>query len=576
MLDASLEAKIDTWLNGNYDSETKERIRDLKQNNEDEIIDSFYKSLEFGTGGLRGLMGVGTNRMNKYTVGSATQGLANYLLKSFEGEEIKVAVAHDSRNNSSYFAKVVAEVFAANGIKVYLFDELRPTPELSFAIRYLKCQSGIVITASHNPKEYNGYKAYWNDGGQVVPPHDKNIIAEVNAINSVDEIKFEGGEGLIESIGEDIDKAYLDTLHSLSLSPEAIKDQEDLKIVYTSIHGTGITLVPAVLEKFGFKNVNIVEEQKEPNGNFPTVVYPNPEEAEALSIALKKAEEIDADILLGTDPDSDRVGIAIKNNHGKFQLLNGNQTGTLLFDYLINVRKEKGINTPNDFIAKTIVTTDLIDAIAEKNGMKCFNTLTGFKYIAEVIKANEGELNFVAGAEESYGYLIGDAVRDKDAIGSVALICELVAYAKYKGKSLFDRLAEIYKEYGFYKESLISITKKGKKGAEEIAEMMKSLRTNPPSEINGSKLVTLLDYQSLTATTFPDKKEEALDFPKSNVLQFITEDGSKISARPSGTEPKIKFYFSVNTSLENTADYDATADKLDDKIKGIIESMNLK
>ncbi|UZR95369.1 phospho-sugar mutase [Chondrinema litorale] len=576
MLDASLEAKIDTWLNGNYDSDTKDRIRDLKQNNEDEIIDSFYKSLEFGTGGLRGLMGVGTNRMNKYTVGSATQGLANYLLKSFEGEEVKVAVAHDSRNNSSYFAKVVAEVFAANGIKVYLFDELRPTPELSFAIRYLKCQSGIVITASHNPKEYNGYKAYWNDGGQVVPPHDKNIIAEVNAINSVDEIKFEGGEGLIESIGADIDKAYLETLHSLSLSPEAIKDQEDLKIVYTSIHGTGITLVPAVLEKFGFKNVNIVEEQKEPNGNFPTVVYPNPEEAEALSIALKKAEEIDADILLGTDPDSDRVGIAVKNNHGKFQLLNGNQTGTLLFDYLINVRKEKGINTPNDFIAKTIVTTDLIDAIAEKNGMKCFNTLTGFKYIAEVIKANEGELNFVAGAEESYGYLIGDAVRDKDAIGSVALICELVAYAKYKGKSLFDRLAEIYKEYGFYKESLISITKKGKKGAEEIAEMMKSLRTNPPSEINGSKLVLLLDYQSLTATSFPEKKEDVLDFPKSNVLQFITEDGSKISARPSGTEPKIKFYFSVNTPLENTADYDAVSDKLDEKIRRIIESMNLK
>jgi len=459
---------------------------------------------------------------------------------------------------------------------VYLFDALRPTPELSFAIRYLGCQSGIVITASHNPKEYNGYKAYWNDGGQVVPPHDKNIIAEVNAIQTVDDIKFTGGEDLIESVGDEIDNAYLDTLHDLSLSPEAIKAQHDLKIVFTSIHGTGITLVPKVLEKFGFTNVHIVEEQKEPNGNFPTVVYPNPEEAEALSIALEKAKEIDADILLGTDPDSDRVGIAVKNHHGEFQLLNGNQTGTLLFDYLINVRKEKGLDKSNDFIAKTIVTTDLVDAIAEKNGMKCFNTLTGFKYIAEVIKANEANLNFLAGAEESYGYLIGDSVRDKDAIGSVAMICELVAYAKYKGKSLFERLAEIYQEYGFYKESLISITKKGKKGAEEIAEMMKALRENPPKEINGSKLVLLKDYQSSIEKNIIEGTENTLDFPKSNVLQFITEDGSKISARPSGTEPKIKFYFSVNQKLANTTEYDMVSDLLEKQIQGIIENMSLK
>ena len=576
MMEEQIQSKVNIWLQGNYDESTKEAIRKLTKENEEELIDSFYKSLEFGTGGLRGLMGVGTNRMNKYTVGAATQGLANYLLKCFNGEDVKVAVAHDSRNNSSYFAKVVADVFAANGIKVFLFDELRPTPELSFAIRHLGCQSGIVITASHNPKEYNGYKAYWNDGGQVVPPHDKNIIAEVNAINSVDDIKFEGGEDLIETVGEEIDNAYLETLHSLSLSPEAIQAQKDLKIVFTSIHGTGITLVPKVLEKFGFTNVHIVEEQQEPNGNFPTVVYPNPEEAEALSIALKKAKEIDADILLGTDPDSDRVGIAVKNHHGEFQLLNGNQTGTLLFDYLINVRKEKGLDNPNDYIAKTIVTTDLIDAIAEKNGMKCFNTLTGFKYIAEVIKANESELNFLAGAEESYGYLIGDAVRDKDAIGSVAMICELVAYAKYKGQSLFEKLAEIYKEYGFYKESLISITKKGKKGAEEIAEMMKTLRENPPAEINGSKLVVLKDYQSLKEKNLVEGTEVVLDFPKSNVLQFITEDGSKISARPSGTEPKIKFYFSVNQTLESTADYDQVSALLDEKIQGIIESMSLK
>ncbi|WP_020528014.1 phospho-sugar mutase [Flexithrix dorotheae] len=576
MLEANVKAKVDAWLNGSYDEETKNEIKKLLAENEEEIVDSFYKELEFGTGGLRGVMGVGSNRMNKYTVGSATQGLANYLKKNFEGEEVKVAIAHDSRNNSPYFAKITAGVFAANGIKVYLFDALRPTPELSFTIRHLGCHSGIVITASHNPREYNGYKAYWNDGGQIVSPHDKNIIAEVNKINSIDEVKFEGGENLIESIGKDLDEAYLAALKKLSLSPEVIEAQSDLKIVFTPIHGTGITLVPAVLEKYGFKNVHIVEEQAEPNGNFPTVVYPNPEEAEALSKGLKMAKDLDADILLGTDPDSDRVGIAVKNNHGEFQLLNGNQTGTLLFDYLINVRKEKGLSQDNDFIAKTIVTTDLIDKIAAKNGMQCFNVLTGFKFIADVIKREEGKLNFIAGAEESYGYLVGDDVRDKDAIASVAMICELTAYAKHQGLSLFDKLAKTYVEYGFYKESLISITKKGKKGAEEIADMMKGLRENPPTSINGSDVVLILDYQSSVSKNVISKTEEAIDLPKSNVLQFITKDGSKISARPSGTEPKIKFYFSVNTELPSAEQFDEVSVKLDKKIEGIISDMKLK
>ncbi|MDW7695187.1 phospho-sugar mutase [Flammeovirgaceae bacterium SG7u.111] len=575
-MDAQLKAKVDSWLNGNYDGDTKAAIKDMMANNQEELVESFYKDLEFGTGGLRGLMGVGSNRMNKYTVGAATQGLANYLKKSFEGEEIKVAIAHDSRNNSPFFAKITAGVMAANGIKVYLFDALRPTPELSFAIRHLGCKSGVVLTASHNPKEYNGYKAYWEDGGQVVSPHDKNIIAEVSAISSVDDIKFEGGDDLIEKISKEVDEPYLEMIKGLSISPDAIEAQKDLKIVFTSIHGTGITMVPPVLEKLGFNNVTIVEEQAEPDGNFPTVVYPNPEEAEALSLAVKKAKEIDADILLGTDPDSDRVGIAVKNQHGEFQLLNGNQTGTLLFYYLIKVRKEKGLKKENDFVAKTIVTTDLIDAIAEKNGYTCFNTLTGFKYIAEVIRDNEGKLNFIVGGEESYGYLIGDDVRDKDAISAVAMICEMTAYAKNKGLSLFDLLADIYQEYGFYLEGLISITKKGMSGAEEIANMMKELRATPPATIDGSKVIKACDYQSGMEKNMLTGEETKMDFPPSNVLQFFTEDGNKISARPSGTEPKIKFYFSVSAPLASKEEYDAVNAQLKQKIESIISDMKLK
>ncbi len=578
MLDQETKARVDQWLNGNYDADTKAAIETLQRENEEELVDSFYKSLEFGTGGLRGIMGVGSNRMNKYTVGTATQGLANYLKKALPNQAIKAAIAHDSRNNSRFFAEVTANVFAANGIKVYLFESLRPTPELSFAIRHLGCHTGVVLTASHNPKEYNGYKAYWNDGGQVVPPHDKNIIAEVNAIHSVEEVKFEGDASLIESIGKEVDEAYLNTLKSFSLSPEIIEAQKDLKIVFTPIHGTGVTLVPPVLAKFGFTNVTMVEAQAEPegNGDFPTLVYPNPEEAEALSMALAKAQEIDADILLGTDPDADRVGIAVKNHHGEFQLLNGNQTATLLFNYLIETRKERGMASPNDFVAKTIVTTDLIDAFAAHHGIHCFNTLTGFKYIAEVIRENEGKLKFICGGEESYGYLIGDDVRDKDAVASVALICEMVAVLKHQGLSPFDKLMEIYQQFGFYKEHLISVTKKGKKGAEEIAEMMKTLRENPPKTINGSALVRLRDYQASVEKNIQNGEESPLDFPKSNVLQFFTEDGSKISARPSGTEPKIKFYFSVKAPLANKEAFDTVAAQLDQKIQAIIADMKLK
>ncbi len=578
MLDQDVKNRVQQWLTGNYDATTKAEIEKLQKDNEEELVDSFYRNLEFGTGGLRGLMGVGSNRMNKYTVGTATQGLANYLKKSFPNEQTKVAIAHDSRNNSRFFAEVTANVFAANGIDVFLFDALRPTPELSFAIRHLGCHSGVVVTASHNPKEYNGYKAYWVDGGQVVPPHDKNIIAEVNAITSIDEVRFEGGSARIQSIGKEVDEAYLDTLKKLSLSPDAIAAQKDLKIVFTPIHGTGVTLVPAILKKFGFTNVTLVAEQSEPNGdgNFPTVVYPNPEEAEALSMALAKAKEIDADILLGTDPDADRVGIAVKNHKGEFQLLNGNQTATLLFNYLVETRKAKGLATPNDFVAKTIVTTDLIDAFAAHHGMTCLNVLTGFKYIAEVIRENEGKLNFVCGGEESYGYLIGDAVRDKDAIASVALICEMVAAIKHQGLSPFDKLIAIYQQFGYYKEHLISVTKKGKKGAEEIAEMMKQLRTNPPTEINGMPLVRMRDYQTLLEKDLRTGKETPLNFPTSNVLQFFAEDGSKISARPSGTEPKIKFYFSVKGKLARKEDFDAVGKQLDQKIEGIIESMGWK
>ncbi|WP_298712903.1 phospho-sugar mutase [uncultured Chitinophaga sp.] len=573
-MDANILSKAEQWLHGGYDAETVSTVEKLIKENPDEITDAFYRNLEFGTGGLRGVMGVGTNRMNKYTVGTATQGFANYLNKSFP-DGVKVAIAHDSRNNSRFFAEVTANVMAANGIKVYLFESLRPTPELSFAIRHLGCQGGIVITASHNPREYNGYKAYWNDGAQLVPPHDKNVIAEVEKIEGIGEVKWTGWEENITLIGKEMDEAYLAMLKSLSVYPEVVAKQHALKIVYTPIHGTGITLVPEILQRFGFTNVHVVEEQARPDGNFPTVVYPNPEESEAMSIGLKKAAELDADILLGTDPDSDRVGIAVKDHTGKWILLNGNQTAVLLFNYIVEARKSKGLSKPNDYICKTIVTSDLIDVFAASNQITCYNTLTGFKWIADLIRRKEATENFVCGGEESYGYMIGDNVRDKDAIASVAMICEMAAYAKNEGRSLYEQLIDIYLRYGFYKESLISITKKGMKGAEEIAEMMTRYRENPPAVINGSKVVKIFDYEQQFVTTLATGEKEKLDLPKSNVLQFLLEDGSRISARPSGTEPKIKFYFSVHETLDSVADVERVEQALDAKVTNIIHDMQL-
>lgn len=577
LLEPGIQSKVDAWLHGNYDENTKQEIQQLiDNNNTDELNDAFYKNLEFGTGGLRGIMGVGSNRMNRYTVGMATQGLSNYLLQSFPNEQVKVAIAHDSRNNSDVFAQLVADIFSANGIQVYLFEALRPTPELSFAIRHLGCHSGVVVTASHNPKEYNGYKVYWNDGAQVVAPHDKNIISEVNKITTVDEVKFSRNEDLIRRIGKEIDEAYLERLLTLSVSKEAIQRQRELKIVYTPLHGTGITLVPQVLERYGFNNVHIVERQAEPNGNFPTVVYPNPEEKEAMTLALEKAREVDADIVMATDPDSDRVGIAVKNLQGEFVLLNGNQTGSLLIYYLLNAWKEAGKFTGKEYIVKTIVTTDLMTRIADKFEVKTYETLTGFKYIAEIIRSLEGQEIYIAGGEESYGYLIGDFVRDKDAIASCAIIAEMAAYAKDKGLTLFEMMLNMYREFGFYQEELVSFTMKGMRGAEEIKEMMQRFRQNPPQQLAGSPVVEVIDYQQSTRRNLSTGTEETLSMEKSNVLQFITADGSKISARPSGTEPKIKFYFSVKEPLPQTSDYDKVHEQLMQKINTIIADLKLK
>lgn len=575
-MDANISAKVNEWLNGNYDQATKEEIQRLQQSNSDELADAFYRNLEFGTGGLRGIMGVGTNRMNKYTVGMATQGFANYLRKTYGDAPVKVAIAHDSRNNSRFFAETTANVFAANGIQVFLFDALRPTPELSFVIRTLKCQAGVVCTASHNPKEYNGYKAYWNDGGQLVPPHDKNVIKEVEAISNVDDVKFSGGESLITLIGKDIDDAYIEMVKGLSVYPEAIRNQHDLKIVYTPIHGTGIKLVPQVLAAYGFTNVAIVDEQATPDGNFPTVSYPNPEESEAMSIGLKKAKAIDADILAGTDPDADRVGIGVKNHKGEWVLMNGNQTAVLAFAYMIEARKKKGLAKPNDMVIKTIVTSEMIDQVAKKNDISCYNVLTGFKWIAELLKEKEGQENYVIGGEESFGLMVGDQVRDKDAVSAVALLCEMAAYEKEQGRSLYDKLIDLYIQYGFYLEHLISITKKGMRGQEEIAEMMQGFRNNPPATINGSSVVELLDYQLQVGKNLKTGETWDITLPKSNVLQFILEDGTKISARPSGTEPKIKFYFSVNTSLASKDQFDTVYAELNDRIKAVITDMKLK
>ena len=525
------------WLSEDYDQATRDEVKRLMENDPKELEECFYRNLEFGTGGLRGIMGVGTNRMNKYTVGMATQGVANYLKENFKDlPQISVAVSFDSRNNSAEFAKITANVFAANGIKVYLFDSLRPVPELSYSIRHFKCQSGVMVTASHNPKEYNGYKAYWEDGAQVTAPHDTNIINEVLKITSPAMVKFEGGEENIQMVGADVDEAYLSDVSTLLVSPESVKNHADMKMVYTPLHGTGITLVPKILSRMGFNNLSLVEAQVESNGNFPTVKSPNPEENSALEMAVALAEEKGADLVMATDPDADRVGIAIRDNEGKITLLNGNQTASLLTYYLLRRWKELGKLNENTYIVKTIVTTELMAAMANKFGIKYYNVLTGFKYIASVIRENEGKATFIGGGEESYGYNVGEFVRDKDAVITCAMVAECAAWCAEQGKTLYQLLQDIYAEYGMYKESLLSLTKKGKEGLEEIQSMMANYRSNPPKSLAGSEVVKVIDYN----------KPEETGLPKSNVLQFYTADGAVVSVRPSGTEPKIKFYFGVN------------------------------
>jgi phosphoglucomutase len=575
-IDPSILKKAEEWLNPYFDRETREEVKNLIDNNPKELTDSFYRSLEFGTGGLRGIMGAGTNRMNIYTLGMATQGLANYLIQQFPTlPEIRVAIATDSRNNSAKFAQTAADILSANGIVVYLFDSLRPTPELSFAVRNFKCQSGIVITASHNPKEYNGYKVYWDDGGQVVPPHDKNIIAEVNKIQSVKDVKFKGISNLIKVIGQETDEMYINTLASLSLSPEIIRKHSNLKIVYTALHGTGVKLVPMALKKFGFTNVNTVKEQDVSDGNFPTITSPNPEEASALKLALELANKIDADLVMATDPDGDRVGLGVKDDSGQFILLNGNQAATLLIYYLLTKWKEKGMIKGNEYIVKTIVTTDLLADIATKYKVECHEVLTGFKYIAEIIRKLEGKKTFIGGGEESYGYLAGSFVRDKDAILCCALFAEIAAWAKEQNKSLYQLLIEIYVEFGLYKEHLISLTKKGKEGAEEIKAMMVNFRSNPPKTIGGSKVKLIHDYEMRVTTNIQTGKTTSIEFPESDVIQLITEDKTRISVRPSGTEPKIKFYFGVRGELKSVAEYKQVIAKLDEKIKGIVDELKI-
>lgn len=572
-----IRSRANKWLTGNYDEETKQQVRDMLERDETALINSFYQDLEFGTGGLRGIMGAGTNRMNIYTVGSATQGLCNYLKKQFEGKsEISMAIAYDSRNNSRLFAETTAHIAAANGIYVFLFDELRPTPELSFAIRHLGCQAGVVITASHNPKEYSGYKVYWEDGGQIVNPHDKNIIDEVQKISSIDEIKWKGNQDKVKTIGEDIDKVYIDKIRSLSLSPEAIQRQSGIRIVYTPIHGSGVNLVPRALKNIGFTSVYNVPEQDEPDGNFPTVVSPNPEEPAALNMAIEKGKEVGADVIMGTDPDADRVGIVVKDNKGEYVILNGNQTAAVLVYYLLTQWSEKNKLTGKEFIAKTIVTTEVLNNIADKYEVAHYDVLTGFKYIAELIRNLEGEKTFIGGGEESYGYLVGDFVRDKDAVISCTMIAEIIAWAKDNGKSLFDLLIDIYVEFGFFKEKLISVKKEGKEGAEEIQRMMEDLRNNPPESINQSDVMQINDYQAGKSYDQISHLRYDINLPQSNVLQFILEDNSKITIRPSGTEPKIKIYFGAVEKLPSREQFDEINGKLDKKLESLIDALGIK
>ncbi len=576
-VDNTILQKAQVWLNDNYDEETKKQIKNLIDNDPNELIESFYQDLEFGTGGLRGIMGVGTNRMNKYTVGMATQGLANYLKKMFANEKnIKVAIAYDSRNNSRYFAQITAEVFSANDINVYFFEDLRPTPVLSFAVRQLACQSGVVITASHNPKEYNGYKVYWNDGGQLISPHDVNIIKEVQKITKISDVKFNPVNENINLIGEDLDKIYVSKVKGLSLSPDSIKNQKNLKIVYSALHGSGVNLVPRCLKEYGFTNITTVREQDVSDGNFPTIKSPNPEESAALTLALEKAKSINADLVMDTDPDADRVGVAVKNKNNKFILLNGNQTATLIVYYLINKWKTNNKLNGKEYIVKTIVTTELLKEIALKNKVECFDVLTGFKYIADIIKQNEGKKLFIGGGEESYGYLAGEFVRDKDAVISCCLIAETAAWAADKKKTLYELLIDIYAEFGYYKESLLSVTKKGKEGAEAIQKMMNDYRSNPPKSINNSEVIQINDYETQKEIYPQTGKVNIIDLPKSNVLQFFLSDKSKITIRPSGTEPKIKFYFGVREELPNKDMFNKANELSDKKINDIITAMNLK
>ncbi len=575
-MDPIILEKAQVWTSGNFDEETKSRVKEMIKKNPSELTDCFYRILEFGTGGLRGLMGDGTNRMNKYTVGMTTQGLANYVMQMFPGVRHKMAIAYDSRNNSRFFAQITAEVLAANGFTAYLFDDLRPTPELSFAVRQLGCQSGVMITASHNPKEYNGYKAYWDDGAQFIAPHDVNVIKEVEKISSIDQVKWQGNRDNIISIGREIDEAYLARLKTLSLSPDVIRQQKDLKIVYTPLHGTGRILVPEILKRYGFENIHPVPEQMIADGNFPTVHSPNPEEHSALDMGIKLAEKLNADLVMATDPDADRVGIAVRDNNNRMILLNGNQTAALLFYYVITKWKENGKLTGKQFIVKTIVTSELLKDIAVSFKLKYYDVLTGFKYIADIIKRTEGKEEFIIGGEESYGYLAGDFVRDKDAVIACALIAETLAWTVSRGKSLYDLLLDIYVKYGFYKESLLSITRKGQSGAEEIKQMMIDYRANPPKVINGSKVVRIKDYKFQVEKDLCSGAQTAIQLPTSNVLQFFTEDGSVISIRPSGTEPKIKFYFGVRETLSSRSAYAETENKLNEKLRGIINSLNLK
>lgn len=569
-IDIETKNRIQQWLGAEYDDDTVAQVQKLVDHKEEtELLDAFYKELEFGTGGLRGIMGVGSNRINKYTIGKATQGLSNYLKKQFPDQAIRVAVSYDCRNNSQELGHLVADVFSANGIHVYLFKELRPTPMLSFAVRHFNCQGGVMLTASHNPKEYNGYKAYWNDGGQLVAPHDKNVIQEVNAIQSVTEIKFKRDNNHITLVGEEFDNLYIEANKKLRIHPEAVEAQRDLKIVFSPIHGTGI-IVPKMLAAWGFTNVQVVEEQIQSDGNFPTVVYPNPEEEEAMTMAKQKGQALDADIVMATDPDADRVGLAVKNHKGEMQLLNGNQIGSLLIYYVLSSKKAKGELRDNDFIVKTIVTSNLMTDIGEAFGVKHYETLTGFKFIGEVMTKLEGKENYLVGGEESYGFLVGDLVRDKDAVNACAFIAEMAAYFKTLGKTVFDVLLELYREHGFYQEKLISLTKKGKAGAEEIKQMMAALRADPPQSLGGVKVKEIRDYATGVAHVLADEKSTAIDLPKSDVLQFITVDGDVISARPSGTEPKIKFYCSVKEELASSDGYEQVLAKLENKVKNIM------